>query len=58
MKAILKHGQYVQLIKSSQQTFCPLASLLLRITSDSDAFISVSSEFRNIPPPTYENDPL
>ena len=58
MKAILKHGQYVPLIKSSQQTFCRLASLLLRITSDSDAFISVSSEFRNIPPPIYENDPL
>lgn len=39
--------QYLQTIKSSQL----LASVLLKITLDSDAFISVVNEFHSIPPP-------
>ena len=45
------------MVKCSQQFACLLASFLLKIALDSDAFMSFGNEFYSIPP-LYEKDPL
>ena len=49
---------YFQIVKTKQQFACLLASFLLKIALDSDAFTSVGNEFHSIPSLYNEKDPL